>query len=135
MSVRPACHLDRGPLCMNRTHYEMPIEFSRAYIAYTEMTQPSIIFDSECALKYMDEIYWRAKNIIVEYDNINWLSLYLFLIIGAGLILVGGIVLSILYFYRTKYEEVNLDEIKNYTEISDDKIGPGPTEIRQTEII
>lgn len=123
---------------MNRTHYEMPIEFSRAFIAYTEMIRPSIVFDDHCVLRYTDEIYWRAKHIIVEYNNINWLALYLFLIIGAGLVLVGGSTLTIVYFCRNRYKEVNLEDVKNITEVeevkNDTKDPIGPSAVRESEL-
>lgn len=119
----------------------MPVEFSRAYIAYTEMTQPSIIFDSECVVRYTNEIYWRAKIILVEYSKINWLALYLFLIIGTGLVLIVGTVLTTLYLCKGRYKEVKLEEVKEVPTIEDGKsgagslIGPGPSAVRETELI
>ena len=83
----------------------MPIEFSKAYIAYTEMIDPSIRFDSECVLEYKDRVYLKSRQILKEYNSRTLLNLYLFLSIGIGLIIILGIILTIRYFCKNNFRK------------------------------
>eukprot|EP00826_Nyctotherus_ovalis_P027376 TRINITY_DN213_c0_g2_i1.p1 TRINITY_DN213_c0_g2~~TRINITY_DN213_c0_g2_i1.p1 ORF type:complete len:377 (-),score=52.44 TRINITY_DN213_c0_g2_i1:57-1151(-) len=109
-------HIGCGVLCLTKDFDNMELQYYKAFIAYTNLTQwASAVTDLECVKQIFHDNYWRALGKVKELDETQDKKvLYLFLIITFSVILIGMIVLFIIYLKRhscqRKYDEAKDDD-------------------------
>jgi len=92
------CHLDKGPFCITADLVDMRKEFLDAYIAYIEMTDPSVLFNpSPCVKTMYHRNYWEAKEALIKQnDNFGFI---LFIIVTC-VVVIGSILMIAIYFIK-----------------------------------
>lgn len=86
------CHVDVGPFCRIKPMIDMPREYVRAFIAYTELHNPTIRSDDECVRKALFPDYAEARKIIPIDETIDGTMFTIYLLLG-----VGGVCVVILF--------------------------------------
>ena len=107
---RPKCHIKRGPFCTgNKRIADMSIEYLTAYIAYTELTHPSLMFAiSDCVKSTFHYDYLEAKKALYELETSS--NIYIYLALAICFTLGLAITLLFLYLKKGKHKQINIEE-------------------------
>eukprot|EP00826_Nyctotherus_ovalis_P066001 TRINITY_DN9729_c0_g3_i5.p3 TRINITY_DN9729_c0_g3~~TRINITY_DN9729_c0_g3_i5.p3 ORF type:complete len:125 (+),score=43.29 TRINITY_DN9729_c0_g3_i5:893-1267(+) len=111
------CHVNAGPLCKNKPMAEMPLEYVKAYITYMEVNNPSLWMDDKCVKESFFSDYVEARKRVPYPEDKKKkpnFSMFLFLGIAIGSLLVIVILLMVIYIKRRGINEA--DDIKDTTE-------------------
>lgn len=112
------CHVNAGPLCKDKPMAEMSLEYVKAYIAYMEANNPSLWMDDKCVKEsfFSDYVEARKRVPYPEEKKKRTFSMFLFLGIAIGSLLVIIVLLMVIYIKRRGINEV--DDIRDTIEES-----------------